>query len=288
MPQYVLLNGEVVAADEARISVWDGGFLHGAGLFETIRAEHGRLFRLEQHVARLRRSAETLLSPIDRARLPSANDFARLLEMNELTSARVRLTVTAGSMSPASETQQAALTVCATAAPLSGYPDEMYRTGIAVVISRYRQSRSDPLAGHKCTSYLPRLLALRHAHAAHCMEALWFTPEHLLAEGSISNVFVIKAGRLTTPPLDTPVLPGIAREVTMECAKEAGMVVEERAVNIDDLLDADEVFLTNSMMRIMPVIRIERRDIGAGKPGETTRKLLERYHQTVERECQSP
>jgi branched-chain amino acid aminotransferase len=285
---HVLLNGELIPAQRAHISVWDGGFLHGAGLFETMRAENRCIFRLERHLARLRASAEALLTSIERELLPSAADFMRLLDANGLTSARVRLTVSAGPLAPLPDVAEPGLTVCTSAVPLSDYPDDLYRTGIAVIIGRYRQSAAaDPLAGHKCTSFLPRLLALRDAQRAHCVETLWFTPDNLLAEGSISNVFIVKGGRLATPPLDTPVLPGIARQVTMECAQAAGIAVKERAVNINDLLDADEVFLTNSIMRIMPVIRVERRDIGAGQPGETTRQLFEAYRQMIERECRA-
>ncbi|UCE61805.1 MAG: aminotransferase class IV, partial [Phycisphaerales bacterium] len=138
-----------------------------------------------------------------------------LLQRNELATARVRLTVSAGSMQATPE-EDPPLTVCATASPLSPPSTQLYETGVPVVICGFRQSPSDPLAGHKTTAYLGRLLGLRHARCARCYEALWFTTANRLAEGSISNVFVVKDRVLKTPPLDTPVLPGIARGVVLD------------------------------------------------------------------------
>jgi branched-chain amino acid aminotransferase len=156
---------------------------------------------------------------------------------------------------------------------------------MAVLVSPFRQSRADPLAGHKTTNYLPRLLALRAAQAARCGEALWFTPENRLAEGSVSNIFLVKDSVLKTPPRDTPVLPGITRAVVIESAQAVGIEVRETSLDIDDLLDADEVFITNTGMEVVPVIRVEKHDIGNGQPGPIARDLLDHYRIRVEKEC---
>ena len=285
MTPYVYLNGELIPEQDAGIGVYDGGWLHGAGLFETMRAENGRVFRLESHMARLCRSAERLMRPIRREELPSRVDFLELLERNELEVARVRMTVTAGSMHPAKEAEPQPLTVCATAVPLSPPPAQLYEAGIQVVITEHRVSPSDPTAGHKTTSYLPRLLGLREAQRARCMEALWFTTGKHLAEGSITNVFVVQKGVLETPPLETPVLPGIARSVVLELARKMDLEARECPISIDDLLDADEVMLTSVIMQVMPVIRVEKHDIGDGKVGPTARKLREAFLTTVRKEC---
>lgn len=288
MSRIVYLNGRCVPGEEAVISVYNGGWLHGAGLFETMRAENGRVFRLEDHLRRLRVSAEELLAPIDDGVLPDDAALRDLLRQNDLTAARVRLTVTAGSMlADAEQDEKPSLTVCVTVAPLGEYPKSLYEKGISVLISKYHQAPSDPLAGHKTTNYLPRLLALRHARQAGCTEALWFTPENLLAEGSISNVFIVTKGTVATPPLDTPVLPGIARSQVLSICAEQGVETKERPVNINDLLDADEVFVTNSIIQIMPVCKVEQRDIGEAKPGPVTRGLLQQYKQRVAQECPS-
>jgi branched-chain amino acid aminotransferase len=186
----------------------------------------------------------------------------------------VRFTVTAADpLDP-----QARPTLIVSAQAVTGYPPEMYEKGMTVFIcTDYRQSAQDPLAGHKTTSYFPRLVALRTAQERGCNEALWFTPANLLAEGCISNVFLVKNGELRTPPLDTPVLPGIAREVVLEQAAALGITAHQVPCTIDDLLDADEVFLTNSVMEVMPVTRVERKAIANEKPGPVTRRLLEAY-----------
>ena len=287
MPDVVYLNGRFVPPAEAVVSVHDGGWLHGAGLFDTMRAHNGRVFRLDAHLERLMDSAAKLLFPIERPDLPLTRDFEQLLIENELRDARVRLTVSAGSMREEVPADRPKLTVCATASPLTSYPPELYQRGISVMISRFRQSPLDPLAGHKSTSYLPRLIALREAQANRCAEALWFTPQNLLAEGSISNVFVVKAGALHTPPLDTPVLPGITRSVVLEIARGEHIEAREAPININELLDADEVFVTNSGMEVMPVIRVEKRDIGSGRPGPLTQKMLTWYRATLRHECGS-
>lgn len=288
MNTLVFINGDFVPAEEARISVFDGGFLHGAGLFETMRAEHGRVFRFDAHIDRLLNSAEKLGLPISRADLPLSRDVNELLDRNELQSARLRLTVTVGSMlTAATEGQAPPLTVCVTAAALPPYPAELYERGMSVLITSFRQSTADPLCGHKTLNYLPRLLALRSAQRMRCGEALWFTPQNLLAEGSISNVFVCKGMNIATPPLTTPVLPGIARAVVMEIAKREQIAVEEKPLNINDLLDADEVFLTNASMQVMAVCRVEKKDIGTGQPGALTNRLRELYKALVDEECRA-
>ncbi len=288
MTPTIYFNGAFVAPQEAAVNVSDGGFLHGAGLFETLRAQAGRIFRLESHLERLRRSAARLLVPLKRDDLPSADVFHELLERNGLPQARVRLTVTAGSMRDETENEEGHLTVCVTATELSPYPAGHYERGVQVAVCDFRQSSSDPVAGHKTTSYLPRLLGLRTAHAKRCVEAIWFTTQNRLAEGSISNVFVVRDGCLKTPPLDTPVLPGITRGVVLELAEAADEPVEQTLLGVHDLLDADEVFLTNAVMQVMPVIRVERHDIADAKVGVITRRFREAYLDLVNEECGTP
>ena len=120
------------------------------------------------------------------------------------------------------------------------------------------------------------------------METIWFTTANRLAEGSISNVFIVQGKTLKTPPLDTPVLPGIARSVVMELAGEESMKTQQCPLTIDDLLDADEVFLTNAIMQVMPVTRVEKHDIGSGGVGPVARKLLAAYRERVQQECGEP
>lgn len=279
----VWLNGGLVEAASAQISAFDAGLLHGVGLFETLRAYNGRIFRLETHHERLRRSATALRVPL----VPDLELCGRILRevltANGLSEARLRLTVTPGQAQRPGESDAGyEPTVLATATGLAAYPRELYEKGMTVLISRYRQSKTDPLAGHKTTSYWPRLTALREAHEAHCGEALWFTPENHLAEACMSNVFVVRDGVIETPPVDTPVLPGIVRGLILDAAAKAGRAARERPLTINDLLDADEVFLTNSVMEVMPVCRVERKPIGDEKPGPVTAWAALEYRKAVE------
>lgn len=287
MTESVYLNGRFVSEPDARISVYDGGWLHGAGLFETMRAENGRVFRLDSHIERLHRSASKLLMAIEPDRLPDHRVFAQLLDRNSLKAARVRLMVTAGSMRGHTAADGSHLTVCATASDLSPYPVDFYEKGVPVIICDFRISPSDPVAGHKTTCYLPRLLGLRQAQQGQCVEALWFTTANRLAEGSISNIFIIKDGILKTPPLDTPVLPGIARGIVLEIARRIGIEAQECPLTINDLLDADEVLLTNAIMQVMPVIRVEKHDIHNGRVGSLGKSFLQEYRRQVIEECSS-
>ncbi len=278
----VFLNDGLVAESDAKVSVSNPALLHGVGLFETLRAYAGRPFRLEAHVERMRRSAERFNMPMGEAlaRVPEA--VAAVLAANGLKDARIRFTVTP----PAANDADGRVTLLAAAQAAAGYPAELYEKGMtALICTSYRQSAHDPLAGHKTTSYLPRLLALRDAQDRQCGEALWFTPENLLAEGSISNVFLVKEGRLRTPGLDTPVLPGVTRAEVLDLARELGIPAEEGPCTIDDLLDAEEAFLTNAAMEVMPLTRVERRAIGEERLGETTRRLAEAYRERVGRAC---
>lgn len=279
----VFLGDRLVDADEARVSAGDAGLLHGVGLFETLRAYEGRVFRLEAHLDRLARSIDALRLPFALDRPLCRKALADVLAANAMRNARLRLTVTAGRTDRGGEDDGAVRpTVLATAAAVAAYPPEYYRTGMTVLISRFRQSRADPLAGHKTTCYWPRLIALREAHAGGCGEALWFTDQNLLAEGCVSNVFIVKGDVLKTPPLDTPVLPGIARGVILGAASASGQSVLELPLTVNDLLDADEVFLTNSIMEVMPVCRVERKAIGNEKPGPITRWATGQYAAAVE------
>ena len=281
----VFLNGALLPADQAAISVYDGGFLHGAGLFETMRADYGRVFRLNDHIDRLIESAAKLGLPIERTDLPLTRDFEQLLVRNHLESARVRMTVTVGSVHPVyARSGSPPLNVCVTAAGLTPVPQAVLTRGLDVVICPFRQSKHDPLAGHKTINYLPRLMAMRSAQKLNCGEALWFTPENLLAEGCISNVFVVRGGALYTPPLDTPVLPGVSRAVILEIAAERSIAAEEKPLNINDVLDADEVILCNSSLQVIPVCRIEKKEIGDGTPGAVARRLREWFIDKVKGE----
>ena len=287
MNEYVFLNHGLVPAEEARVSIFDAGLLHGVGLFETMRSYQGEIFRVEDHLNRLYNSAEVLGILITQKRAELAEWLDVLLETNDLKDARVRLTATRGSMKQLPDEEQPESVVFATAAAMQQYPAEYYRRGMTVTVCRYRQNPFDPTSGHKSLNYFSRLVGLQQAQQEQqAGEALWFTVDGKLAEGCISNVFMVKEERLLTPAAETGILPGITRKVVLELANAEGMEIEEGLFSRDDLQEASEVFLTNSIMELMPVCRIDRQAIAKDKPGPVYKKLHELYQQAVQRECE--
>jgi branched-chain amino acid aminotransferase len=279
----VFLNDGLVDEGSACVSVADGGLLYGAGLFETLRSSHGVVFREEDHLARLFSSAAKLSMDLTFDKAFVARAIDKVLEANGLQDARLRVTVTTGPVSFQEGQRRSTLLVAATA--MQEYPDEYYNKGIRVVLSPYRQNPSDPLTGHKSTSYLARMLAIRLAHLSGAAEALWFTPDGCLAEGCVSNVLLIKAGAIQTPPLDMPVLPGIARRTVAEIAGRLSIGWADRRVTIDDLLGADEVCLTNVIMKVLPVTSVEKHTVGDGHVGPVSRRLLAAFNEQIGTEC---
>jgi D-amino acid aminotransferase len=283
MPDKVFLNDNLIDVDEACVSVTDSGFLYGAGLFETMRSHNGVVFRLEDHLGRLSSSARTLSisHPFETAYIREAID--RLLQAQQLADVRLRLTLTNGTMTQPEEQRKPTLLITAT--EFRPYPEEYYKTGVMVILCPFRQNATEPTCGHKTTSYYPRLLALNLAHQKHAAEALWFTTDNRLAEGCVSNIFLVKKSVLHTPPLETPVLPGIARRTVRQLAQQQSLELVEKDLYISDVLEADEVFLTNVIMEVLPVISVEKHAVGDGKVGPITQRLREGFLRVMEQEC---
>ncbi len=282
MSEKVFLNDKLVDVNKASISVTDGGFLYGAGLFETMRASNGVVFSLKDHLDRLFFSANSLsIKTCDRKYITDA--IYKVLKANKLTDARLRLTITSGPMSQPDEQRKPTLLIAAT--QLQPYPPEYYKKGILIVMCPFRQNTAEPTYGHKTTSYLPRMLALQYAHQRRAAEALWFTVDNRLAEGCISNIFLVKDATLYTPPIETPVLAGVARMTVCQIAVKNSIKLVEKALYIPDVLDADEIFLTNVIMQVMPVTSVERHTVGDGKPGQTTKRLQKCFDELIKSQC---
>jgi branched-chain amino acid aminotransferase len=303
MSEYIHLNGQLIPYDQAAVPAADAGLLHGAGLFETMRARGGKIFRLRQHLERLALSAHTLSIPFALGEVQLAEMAAELLDANDLADARLRLTITRGDLHAATAQDPVPpVTLILSAAAFQPYPAELYEKGMTVVISGAKQNPENPLTGHKTTSYFDRLLALREAQQLKAGEALWFTAgTNFLAEGSISNIFLVdKEGTLCTPPLTMPdasglktqdsrlaprlCLPGVVRQLTLSLATAMNHLPHERLLTINDLLSAKEVFLTNAIMGIMPVTHIENHTVNNAKPGELTTQLRTVYEDMLQKE----
>jgi branched-chain amino acid aminotransferase len=276
--EQVFFIDKIVGADTAAVPITDSSFLYGLGLFETMRAVNGVVFRLKDHLDRLLNSAAVLSIPSGLTPEFIEDAAKQVLKANHLKDARLRLTLSSG---PLAQTDTPKGTLMITATEFTPYPKEYYDRGARVILANFRQNPKDPTSGHKTTCYASRLIALKQAHEKLATEALWFTTENNLAEGCVSNVFLVKDNVLYTPRADTPVLPGIARKTVLELAKKLNIKAVEQDLTIHDVLSAQEVFLTNVIMTVLPVTSVESHSVGDGKVGAMTKKLTEAYEEKL-------
>ena len=291
----VWINGEFVDRDAARVSIFDAGFQHAIGLFETMSGRNGVVFRAHSHMNRLAESAKHLLLN-ERLRIdPLVEALQHVLQRNNLREARVRLTVTGGdlNMLQSQGKGQVDPTIIIVAQPPAQYPDDFFERGVMVTIADGRENPLTRMAGHKTLNYWARIQALQLAASKRAGEALWFSISNHLCSGSVSNAFVIKDGTLITPiargeeqqgAMPAAVLPGITRAAILELAEENEIEVDRRMIDINELLGADEVFLTNSSWGVLPVVRVEQELIGGGEVGPITRQLREAWIDLVNQE----
>lgn len=291
----VWLNGSLVDRDAALVSAFDAGLLHGVGLFETLSARNGHIYRLREHLQRLRGSAIELRLTDTLSIDPLALAVQQNVDEAGLDHARVRLTLTGGDLNLLETRRQtpAHPTIIITAQPATEYPAEFFERGVTVAIADGRLNPLDPHAGHKTVNYWPRLRALQDAAARRAAETLFFSVTNHLMSGAVSNVFLVSQGTLRTSfsrgeeepgSLPSPVLPGITRAAVIELADGLSIGTGRSMLTIDDLLDADEVFLTNSSWGILPVVAIdydEPRTIGDGVPGRITSRLRQALEEDV-------
>ena len=258
MPELVWINGSLVGADDARVSVFDHGLTVGDGVFETLKAVAGQPFATRRHLARLRRSAAALglVVPVGDDDLRAAIDA--VLASQRLPMARVRVTLTGGTAPLGSERGAAGPTIVIAAAPLA---EPAAATATCVV--PWPRNERGALAGVKTTSYAENVVALAYAKERGCTEAIFATTTGLLCEGTGSNVFVVVDGELCTPRLSSGCLAGVTRELVLEVTDAT-----ERDLPISALHHADEVFLTSTGRDVQPVVQVDDRPLAA--PGPVT------------------
>ena len=283
MEVVVCLNGALIPLTQARISPMDYGFLHGYGLFETMRAYSGHVFRLEKHLARLERSARALNIDLDGpAKLETA--IYETLRANHLPDARIRISVSPGEeeLAPGIPARAEA-TVFITAVSYEPPSEQAYRRGFTAMVSKVHRSPRSPSSGLKSLSALDILLARQEAASYGVDHAILLNDDDLVAEGSSSNVFHVNDRTLFTPAEHSGILQGVTRDVVLkELAPSLGLATKEVDVALSDLLEAEEAFLTNSMIEIMPLTVVADRSIGTGRPGPLTRRFMKAYKGLVE------
>ncbi len=280
----IYLDGQFYDKENAKISVFDHGLLYGDGVFEGIRFYQGRVFRLEKHISRLFDSAKAicLKVPLDKAGMTEA--VLETIRQNELQDGYVRLVVTRGcgdlGLNPALCPKA---TVFIIASKITLYPEKMYRDGLMVATCATRRIPHGALSPMvKSLNYLNNVLAKIEAQQSGAGEGLMLNEQGYVAECTGDNIFTVKNGAIFTPPISSGALAGITREVVFELAKELGLSLTEPEMTRYDIYTADECFLTGTAAEIIPVVKLDSREIGDGKPGPVTRQLTARFRQLTE------
>lgn len=275
----IYIDGEYYDEKNARISVFDHGLLYGDGIFEGIRAYNGRVFKLREHIERLFYSAKAILLKIPLSHAEVSGAVVATCRENRIRDGYIRLLVTRGvgtlGLGPERCANPSVIIIADT---IQLYPPELYEKGMDIVtVATTRNLHSALNPAIKSLNYLNNILAKIEASNAGCQEAILLNSQGFVAECTGDNLFIVKAGRLLTPPLSAGALYGITRSVVMDLGREAGLEVGEPDLTRYDLFNADECFLTGTGAELIPIVKIDGREIGAGRPGPVTRKLVDKY-----------
>lgn len=276
----IYIDGKYYGQRDAKISVFDHGLLYGDGIFEGIRAYNGRVFKLREHIDRLFCSARAILLDIPLSHAEMMAAVVETCRRNKIHDGYIRLVVTRGigtlGLNP-NRCKNPSVIIIADKIQL--YPPELYRKGMAIItVPTVRNLHSALNPAIKSLNYLNNILAKIEANNGGCEEAVMLNAEGYVAECTGDNLFIVKGDQLLTPPLSAGALYGITRKVVMEIAADSGLKVGEPNLTRYDLFNADECFLTGSGAELVPIVKIDGRAIGNGKPGPVTRKLVSQYH----------
>jgi branched-chain amino acid aminotransferase len=278
-PLLIYLNGQLVPKAEAVISVFDHGLLYGDGVFEGIRAYNGRVFKMEEHLDRLWRSARAIMLDIPMTKADMTRAVLETLRANQLKDAYIRLVVTRGKGDLGLDPRKCPKpTVFIIADKIALYPEECYTHGLDVVIVNTRRNSPQALNPNiKSLNYLNNILAKIEANRVGVKEAIFLNLEGYVAECTGDNIFYVRDNKLHTPPAAAGALDGITRRCVLDVAKKLGIEAAEVFCTPYDLYTADEMFLTGTAAEVIPVVRLDSRKIGDGTPGPMTKKLIKAF-----------
>jgi len=280
MPLKVYINGKLYDKEKAAVSVYDHGLLYGDGVFEGIRSYSGKVFRLDEHLERLWNSAKAIWLQIPISRTEMAKAIVDTLAANQIADGYIRVVVTRGvgtlGLDP---TRCSWPQVIIITDLISLYPDELYRKGLEIItVSTMRNHPAALSPRIKSLNYLNNILAKIEGLQAGSIEALMLNHKGEVAECTGDNIFLVRSGKLLTPPNEAGILEGITRQAVMELASGCGIPVHEIPLTKHDVYIADECFLTGTAAEVVPVVKVDSRQIGDGTPGPMTRDLMERFH----------
>lgn len=283
----VYINGELVPKETASVSVFDHGFLYGNGLFETMRAYRKRIFRLEHHLQRLFLSLEYLKFPIPFTFDTLKEAIRETIAANHLEDAYIRLNVTRGEgASVPDPTTCKSPTIIIIAREYLPYSPALYQKGYSGKVVTVRPSPHTPSTGMKTLNFLNHIIAKMEAKESGFNEGILVNTEGFVTEGTVSNIFMVKGDTLSTPSRAVGLLPGVTRQVILELAQEKELTTVEGTITPHQLSDADEAFLTNSLVEIMPLVALDGQPLGKGVPGPVTQELIPAYRKLVKKELQ--
>ncbi|ADY56449.1 branched chain amino acid aminotransferase apoenzyme [Syntrophobotulus glycolicus DSM 8271] len=277
----VFCDGEFVEAEQAKISVFDHGFLYGDGVFEGIRAYNGRVFKLKEHIDRLYESANAILLKIEVSRTEMIAIVTETVRRNKLQDAYIRLVVSRGTGDLGLDPQKCRRSeIFCIAGQITLFPQSMYENGLEVITVSTRRNNPNAINPMvKSLNYLNNILAKIECNRAGVMEAIMLNQEGYVCEGTGDNIFIVKDGIIKTPPTYVGILKGITRDTVLDLAGEMGIAALEQPFTLHELYNADECFLTGTAAELIPVVKADGRQIGEGKPGEAFQKLLTRFRE---------
>lgn len=278
MADTVWLNGRIVCGAQARLPVTDRGLLYGDGLLDTLRIYECHPFMLTQHLARLKRSARALGIPLRGDTAFWRRAIARLLDANRMDSGAVRLTLTRGTAPGLYPPQWPTPTTFLQIRAIDPALPRRQRRGVAVRVVPFARGPA-MLAEHKTLAYLPAVLAQREARRHRAFDGLYSNEDGSVTEATTANLFVIHRGRLVTPARD--ILPGVARGLVLQLARDMGIGIDLQPISRATLRGAGEIFLTSSVVEVLPVCRVDDRPVATGTPGPLTRALQAAYAESV-------
>jgi branched-chain amino acid aminotransferase len=281
MSLQIYVAGKFYDKENAKISVYDHGLLYGDGVFEGMRSYGGKVFRLKQHLDRLWDSAKAIWLTIPISKDEMAKAVNDTLAKNQIKDGYIRLIVTRGAGALGLDPNKCASPqVIVIADHIQLYPKEMYENGLSIITASTIRNHSAALSPRiKSLNYLNNIMAKMEGLQAGCVEALMLNAKGEVAECTGDNIFIVRKGVLQTPPIDAGILEGITRDAVLDIAGELKIPVQQIPLVRHDIFIADECFLTGSAAEIIPVVKLDNRTIGDGRPGQLTRRLTERFHQ---------
>ncbi len=283
MSKQVYINGNYLPEADATISVFDHGLLYGDGVFEGLRVYSGKVFRLKDHVKRLFESAKAIWLELPMSPAEMCDAIDQTVAANKLDDGYMRAIVTRGSGTLGLDPRRCSNPqIIIIADKIALYPEEYYQNGLEIITSSVIRNHTAALSARiKSLNYLNNILAKIEGIQAGCIEALMLNHKGEVAECTGDNLFLVKDGKLSTPPLDAGILAGITRAAVMELAREEGIEVTEQVLTKHDIYVGDECFLTGTAAEVIPVVKLDSRTIGTGTPGPITRQLTDAFHHLV-------